>query len=59
MCNCYDAHQGCARPKHFLIGPIIVVIVLAHVLVYAIGMSLASFPSQPAKCSTPFLLSSL
>jgi hypothetical protein len=53
MRSCYDAHQGYARPKYFLIGPIIVVIVLApilaHVLVYAIEMTHASFPSQPAK----------
>jgi hypothetical protein len=49
MRNCYDAHQGCARPKHFLIGPIIIVVVLvpvvARVLVYALEMTRASFPS--------------
>jgi hypothetical protein len=55
MRNCYDAHQGYARPKHFLVGPIIIVIVLAPVLVYALEMTHASFPSQHAKCSAPFL----
>jgi hypothetical protein len=57
MHNCYDAHQGCARPNHFHVWPIIIVIVLAPVLVYVLEMTLASFLSQPAKCSTPFLLS--
>jgi hypothetical protein len=59
MHNCYDAHQGYARPKHFLVQPIIVIIVLPPVLVYALEMTIASFPSQPAKCSAPFLVSSL
>jgi hypothetical protein len=59
MHNCYDAHQGCARPKHFLVGPIIIVIVLAPVLVYALEMTRASFPSQLAKCFAPFLVSCL
>jgi hypothetical protein len=63
MHNCYDAHQGYARLKHFLVGPIIVVIVLAPVLtpvvVYAIEMTCTSFPSQPIKCSAPFLVSFL
>jgi hypothetical protein len=57
MRNCYDAHQGCARPKHFLAGLVIVVIMLAHILVYALEMTQASFSSQPAKCSAPFLVS--
>jgi hypothetical protein len=50
---------SCARPKHFLARPIIVVIVLAPVLVYALEMTHASFPSQPTKCSAPFLVSSI
>jgi hypothetical protein len=59
MRNYYDAHQGCARLKHFLVRPKIVVIVPTHVLVYALEMTRASFPSQPAKCSAPFLVSCL
>jgi hypothetical protein len=63
MRNCYDAHQECPRSKHFFVRPIIVVIVLAPilalVLVYAFEMSLASFPSQPTKCSASFFVSSL
>jgi hypothetical protein len=59
MRNCYDAHEGYVRPKYFLVRPIIIAIVLAHVLVYALEMTLASFPSQPTKCSTPFLVSGL
>jgi hypothetical protein len=56
MSNCYDAHLGYARPKHFLVGSIIIGIVLAHVLVYLLEMTHASFPSQPTKCSAPFLV---
>jgi hypothetical protein len=59
MRNCYDAHQGCARPKHFLVQPIIIVIVLAPVLVYALEMTHAYFPSQPEKCSASFIVSCL
>jgi hypothetical protein len=44
MHNGYVAHQGCARPKHFLVGTIIVVIVLATILVYDLEMTHASFP---------------
>jgi hypothetical protein len=55
MRNCYDAHQGYARPKHVIVWPIIVVIVLAPILVHA----LASFAFQSAKCSAPFHVSDL
>jgi hypothetical protein len=59
MRNCYDAHQGCARPKDFLVQPIIIVIVRAPVLVYALEMTHAYFPSQPEKCSASFIVSCL
>jgi hypothetical protein len=56
-CGCATAYQDCARPKHFLVRPIIIVIVLAPVLIYALKMTRASFFSQPAKCYAPFLVS--
>jgi hypothetical protein len=59
MHNCYDAQQGYERPKHFLVQPIIVVIVLTHVLVDVIEMTRASFSSQPTKYSAHVLVSCL